>query len=50
VAASLFGVTAAVVSGGLLCVVGVAATVGMLPAFWRYRATADAVAAGQPAG
>ena len=37
VAASLIGVRGAVVSGGLLCVVGVAVTAMALPVFWRYR-------------
>ncbi|HVG66583.1 MAG TPA: MFS transporter [Gaiellales bacterium] len=37
VAASLIGVRGAVVSGGLLCVVGVAITAMALPVFWRYR-------------
>ena len=37
VAASLIGVRGAVVSGGLLCVVGVAITAIALPVFWRYR-------------
>jgi MFS family permease len=38
VAASLVGVRCAVVSGGLLCVVGVAVTAVALPVFWRYSA------------
>ena len=37
VAASLIGVRGAVVSGGILCVVGVAVTAVALPVFWRYR-------------
>jgi MFS family permease len=49
VAASLAGVTGAVVSGGVLCVVGVGVAVGLLPGFWRYRADDDAVAV-EPAG
>jgi hypothetical protein len=32
------------VSGGLLCVVCVAACVPLLPAFWRYRKPAIALA------
>jgi MFS family permease len=36
VAASLLGVRAAIVSGGVLCVVGVAAAAALLPAFLRY--------------
>jgi MFS family permease len=38
VAASLVGVRGAVVSGGVLCVVGVAVTAVALPVFWRYSA------------
>lgn len=37
IVASMFGVTAAIVSGGVLCVVGVAACCFYLPKFWRYR-------------
>ncbi len=36
--AALFGVTASVISGGVLCVVGVAACCFYLPNFWKYRA------------
>jgi len=36
--ASLFGVTASIISGGVLCVVGVAACCFYLPKFWRYKA------------
>jgi len=36
--ASRFGETLAIVSGGLLCAVGVLLCVPLLPAFWRYRA------------
>jgi len=36
--ASLFGVTASVISGGVLCVVGVAACCFYLPKFWKYQA------------
>lgn len=36
--ASLFGVTASVISGGVLCVVGVAACCFYLPKFWKYKA------------
>ena len=41
--ASLAGVRASIVSGGVLCVAGVAVAVLALPAFWRYdnRATAE---------
>jgi MFS family permease len=39
VAASLVGVRAAVVSGGILCVAGVAVAAIALPVFWRYQAT-----------
>ena len=41
VAASLVGVRAAVVSGGVLCVVAVAATAAALPVFWAYDARRD---------
>jgi MFS family permease len=41
VAASLVGVRAAVVSGGVLCIVAVAATAAALPAFWAYDARRD---------
>ncbi len=44
VAASLVGVRAAVVSGGILCVAGVAVAAVALPVFWRYRATPAAPA------
>ena len=37
-AASLVGVRASVVSGGVLCVVAVAGTAAALPAFWAYDA------------
>lgn len=35
--AAIFGVTASIVSGGVLCVVGVAISCLMLPKFWRYH-------------
>ena len=41
VAASLVGVRASVVSGGVLCVVAVGATAAALPAFWAYDARRD---------
>jgi MFS family permease len=34
-------VRASIVSGGVLCVAGVAATAGLLPDFWRYDAQTD---------
>jgi MFS family permease len=37
--AAAFGVTASVISGGVLCVVGVVACSFFLPKFWRYTAT-----------
>jgi MFS family permease len=40
-AASLVGVRASVVSGGVLCVVAVAGTAAALPAFWAYDARRD---------
>jgi MFS family permease len=39
VVASLAGVRASIVSGGLLCVAGVAVMAVALPAFWRYDAS-----------
>lgn len=39
-AASLLGLRASVVSGGVLCVLAVAATAAALPAFWSYDARA----------
>lgn len=52
-AAAYAGVTFSVVSGGVLCVVGVALCVGLLPRFWRYdshefAAAADSRAAAEP--
>jgi MFS family permease len=41
VAASLLGVRGAIVSGGALCVAGVAVCALALPAFWRYDARRD---------
>ncbi|MEW6476467.1 MAG: MFS transporter [Actinomycetota bacterium] len=40
-AAALFGVRAAVVSGGVLCVASVAGAAGVLPAFWNYDVRRD---------
>jgi MFS family permease len=37
--AAMFGITASVVSGGILCVIGVGVCCWMLPKFWRYRHT-----------
>jgi MFS family permease len=42
-AASLAGVRASVVSGGVMCVVGTVALVALLPAFWRYDARHERV-------
>ncbi len=36
--ASLAGVRASIVSGGVLCVAGVVVAILVLPAFWRYDA------------
>jgi hypothetical protein len=36
--AAAFGVTASIVSGGVLCVIGVGICCYMLPKFWRYHA------------
>jgi MFS family permease len=41
VVASLVGVRASIVSGGALCVAGVAAMAVALPAFWRYDASRE---------
>lgn len=35
--AAAFGITASIVSGGVLCIVSVAASCYFLPKFWRYR-------------
>jgi MFS family permease len=43
--ASLAGVRASIVSGGVLCVAGVAVAILALPAFWRYDARDDRPAA-----
>jgi MFS family permease len=55
--ADLTGVRTAIVSGGILCVIGVAATAAWLQDFWRYDARTDVHAvrertlrAGNPAG
>lgn len=37
--AALFGITVSIVSGGVLCVIGVGACCYFLPKFWRYRST-----------
>jgi MFS family permease len=37
--AERFGLGPSIAWGGILCFLGVAATVPTLPAFWRYRAT-----------
>ena len=49
VAASLVGVRASVVSGGILCVLGVVATAALLPLFRAYDARADLPAGTEPA-
>jgi MFS family permease len=41
VVASLAGVRASIISGGVLCVAGVGITVAALPAFWHYRDRGD---------
>jgi MFS family permease len=38
IVAAIFGVTASVVSGGVLCIVGVAICCYALPKFWHYKA------------
>jgi len=37
--AAAFGITASIISGGVLCIVGVGVCCYYLPKFWRYRAT-----------
>jgi MFS family permease len=49
VAAALFGVRGSIVSGGVLCVVGVIATAALLPLFRAYDARAGTAGAPQPA-
>jgi sugar phosphate permease len=39
--AAAFGVTASVVSGGVLCVIGVVVCCVSLPKFWRYRSVQE---------
>lgn len=39
IVAAMFGVTASIVSGGVICVVGVLASCCLLPRFWFYRST-----------
>ncbi len=39
IVASLFGITASIISGGVLCIVGVAACCYYLPKFWSYRSS-----------
>jgi MFS family permease len=46
IAASLAGVRASIVSGGVLCVAGVVLAALALPAFWRYDARAGEAAEG----
>jgi hypothetical protein len=49
--AAAFGTRAAVVSGGLLCILGLAPIVALFPAFWRYgedATAAEATTAGAP--
>jgi MFS family permease len=40
--AALFGITASIVSGGALCVIGVLLSCYFLPKFWKYEAPIDA--------
>jgi MFS family permease len=39
--AAAFGITTSIVSGGVLCVVGIAIACCMLPKFWHYRSRED---------
>jgi MFS family permease len=48
--AAAFGTRAAVVSGGLLCILGLAPIVALFPAFWRYGDDAATAAGPTPAG
>lgn len=38
--ASVFGIAASVISGGVLCVIGVGVSCWLLPKFWRYKSDA----------
>ena len=51
IVASLAGVRASIVSGGILCIAGVGLAAALLPAFWRYdgRAELDETPLGGPA-
>lgn len=44
--AAAVGVTASIVSGGVLCIVGVAVCCWLLPDFWRYQSTNEIEEAG----
>jgi hypothetical protein len=37
--AAAFGITASIISGGVLCVLGVALSCYFLPKFWSYRSS-----------
>jgi MFS family permease len=50
VVAALAGVRASIVSGGIACIVGVAAVAVLLPAFWRYEAPPPGDADGGASG
>jgi hypothetical protein len=41
--ATLRSVPFSIVTGGVVCVAGVLACIPLLPAFWRYRPSEDAV-------
>ncbi len=49
-AAERFGLARSITWGGILCVAGVAATVPILPAFWRYRTPRNSAKDGPGAG
>ena len=38
--AAWFGISASIISGGVLCVVSVVACTYLLPKYWQYRSTA----------
>jgi hypothetical protein len=46
VVASLAGLRASIVSGGLVCVAGVGVAIVLLPTFWRYDGGEPAAAPG----
>jgi MFS family permease len=47
--ATRFDIATSIVSGGVMCVLGVLACIPLLPAFWKYRRDADSSAAQEAA-